>query len=65
MPRILIGIIRNSRASKTNNNFADTLPQMLKVLTLLWGTGEKLVVQRLLTLRQFKDRGFFWPLGVG
>ena len=44
MPRILIGIIRNRGGSQTNDDFTDTLPQILKVLMLLWGACEKLVV---------------------
>jgi len=40
------------------------LPYFLKLRTPLWSTREKVVVQRLMTLRQFKDRGFFgsWPI---
>jgi hypothetical protein len=64
MPRILVGIIRNGCAAKANDNLAHLLPQFLKLLTHLWGRGEKFVMQRLLTVRKFKDRRFLRPRPV-
>jgi len=61
MPRILVGIIWNRCGSKTHHDLADSLPNVLKLLTPLLSAGKKLVVQRLLTLLKFKDRGFLWP----